>query len=106
MLEIPVEQSPESSGADQNPDSAVEIPVKIENKEATNTKNIKFWADDERRFFKDIQRIERSNMNFAERKYYSSLCEFIYTTTNYYDYYESVADLLWNKNKKEKPIQL
>lgn len=106
MLEIPVEKSPESSGADQNPDSAVEIPVKIENTEATITNNSNFWDEDERRLLKDLQRIERSNMNFAERKYYTTLCETIYAATSYYDRYESIADLFWTKNKKEKPIQL
>lgn len=106
MLEIPVEKSPESSGADHNPDSAVQIPVKIEKKEATITNDSNFWEEDERRFLKDLQRIERSNMNFAERKFYVTICETIYATTSYYNKYETIADLFWTKNKKEKPIQL
>lgn len=106
MLEIPVEKSPESSGTDSNPETAPKIPDNIENEEATITNNSNFWDEDERRLLKDLQRIERSNMNFAERKYYTTLCEIIYSTTSYYNKYESIADLFWSKNKKEKPIQL
>lgn len=61
-----------------------------------------FWDDDEARLLRDIQKIERSNMNFAERKYYTQLCEIIYTLTEYYKHYESVADLLWAKKGENK----
>lgn len=65
-----------------------------------------FWDDDERRLLKDIQKIECSSMNFAEKKYYTQLCETIYSLTSFYKHYESVAQLLWNRNKTTKKIKL
>lgn len=61
-----------------------------------------FWSDEELKFMTDLRKIEQSRMNFAEKKFYCKIAMFTYEHTNYYDYYESISSLLWNKNLDKK----
>lgn len=52
-----------------------------------------FWTDEEKRLFADLKRIEKSNMLWPEKKFYSTLANDLYEKTNYYKNANSIGEL-------------
>lgn len=72
--------------------------MKLPNKEDVAVSDEQsFWTTQEKRFFEDLKKIECSKMNFAEKKYYSKIAMFMFDKTEFYEYVESISEILWTK---------
>lgn len=69
--------------------------------------NNDFWSDEEKRLFADLRRIEQANMLWPEKKFYSTIANYLYENTNYYKIANSIGELYgWIKKSPEFSLEL